>query len=115
MSKGVLELLLLAVTIQPTEAIAETIGSVVDSAVKTRYMENSTNKDALLQAEFFVRFNGPHILDADPFLRRVARQLTECGDEKGKVRFQTNTKGLLGNVENAMRARLVKDVTPLKF
>ena len=59
MSKGVLELILLSVTIQPTKAIAETIGSVVESAVKTRYMGNTTEKDMLLQAELFVRFNGP--------------------------------------------------------
>ena len=57
-SKGVLELLLLSATIQPTEAIAETFGSVVESAVKTRYTGNSPEKDILLQAELFVRFNG---------------------------------------------------------
>ena len=74
-------------------------------------MGNSTNEDVLLKAKLFVKFNGPHILDADPFLRRVTRQLTECADKKGKVRFQTNTKGLLSNAENAMRARLLKDVT----
>ena len=115
MSKGVLELLLLSVTIQPTEAIAETIGSVVESAVKTRYMGNSPEKDILLQAELYVRFNGSHILDADPFLRRVAHHLSECGDERGKVRFQTNSKSLLNNVEYAMRARLKKDAIPLEF
>ena len=87
----------------------------MESAVKTRYMGNTTEKDMLLQAELFVRFNGPHILDADPFLRRVAHHLTECGDERGKVQFQTNTKGLLNNVEYAMRAGLIKDVIPLEF
>ena len=94
MFNRVLELLLLSVTIQPTEAIAETIESVVESTVKTQYMGNSPEKD-MLQAELFVRFNGPHILDADPFLRRVAHHLLECGGERGKVRFQTNIKGLL--------------------
>ena len=94
-SNRVLELLLLSVTIQPTEAIAETIESVVESAVKTLYMGNSPEKDMFLQAELFVRFNGPHILNADPFLRRVAHHLSECGDERGKVRFQTDIKGLL--------------------
>ena len=73
---GMLQLLVVGCSLAPSEAIAETFGSVMEKYHNTRFFNpGPTNDDVRLQKEMFIRLNGPPIGIADSLCRRVADRL----------------------------------------
>ena len=73
---GVLELLLVRVSVACSEAIAETYGSVMEVYHQTRFLNNGPrNDDIRLQQEMFLRLNGPPLGNCEHFCRIIASRL----------------------------------------
>ena len=112
-----LELLLLAITIMPTEGVVESYGSIVDRGNLLRYCGNSRNQDLVHQKELTVRFGAPDFFVSDEFCRKVGLRLATVGDGRGKVGFREARPGTLEHqmADAAIRKRTGREETPLDF
>ena len=73
---GMLQLLVVGCGLAPSEAIAETFGSVMEKYHNTRFFNpGPANDDVRLQKEMFIRLNGPKLGVADSLCQRVASRL----------------------------------------
>ena len=73
---GVLELLLVGVSVACSEAIAETYGSMMEKYHQDRFLNTGpANDDKRLQQEMFLRINGPHLGRSMEFCRIISSRL----------------------------------------
>ena len=95
---GMQHLGLTVVTICASEAICESFGSTMEHYHKNRFTNcGEDNDDPRLQREMFVRLNGPPMVHAGPFIRKVASRMisgvpytdTVRQGKMRKVRFAT--------------------------
>ena len=74
-TNGILQLLLVGVSVACSEGIAETYGSVMESYHNHFVNVGPAKDDIRLQKEMFIRINRPPIGDCDSFCRRIASRL----------------------------------------
>ena len=73
---GVLELLLVGVSVPCSEAICETYGSMMEDYHSDRFVNpGPTNNDTRLQKEMFIRLNGPPLGNSTEFCSTIASRL----------------------------------------
>ena len=75
-SPGVLEVLLVGVSVPCSEAICETYGSMMEDYHSARFVNpGPTNDDTRLQKEMFIRLNGPPLGNSTKFCSTIASRL----------------------------------------
>ena len=73
---GMLQLILVGMSVATSEAVAETFGSVMEKYHNTRFFNvGPANDDTRLQREMMVRLNGPPLGVSEAFCSRISDRL----------------------------------------